>query len=660
MKNKLIIHAGLHKTGTSFIQEHLAFNKEKLRTNGWDFLHLDESGNSSSMIRVTLENGDIKALISENFLKLLNNSRCDNAIISAEYLSFIDDIDELIKLKEMASQFYSDVIVLFYIRRQDELALSFKQQAAKSPSACAMPSSMLLGHSDGALPRVDSKIDTYFNFYKKLSLWAKVFSKENIVIDIYNKKTFNSCYLTSFLLRCGLQIGDVNIKTKAINEGLSRRESIIYHEILKLGLNKKNINISPYELDDGKKILPSRKEMMDFYNRYEDSNRKLFADFSITDSFDFDFEKYPEFSDYDMSCAEREIVRNIISFNSQSRKELVDVDLVNEIRDFAFYKACHKYDFSALNILSKLKVVRNHGSKINEQYSNALKKLSSDSGFSVEFRVNYYLGCYLNKNKCFFNEYKRDEIFIYRNTLNVITPGSYVIDINRVIAGIDADIPVVFGDKTHDTDAAYFCKARNIRTRSGILLRLNKNRHWKEINGFKDQIKFDAKIPLVVWRGASTGFAGKEFNIRYRFVERYFNSHNVGFSKLVQGREWASYLIDELSIDEQLNYKYIVVLEGNDVATSLKWVLKSNSIPIMPNPTKETWLMEGLLEPYQHYLPLNDDLSNLDELISWAENNPQKAIEIVDNGYQFMQMFEDEHNEHLIETMLVRSYLGNE
>lgn len=56
------------------------------------------------------------------------------------------------------------------------------------------------------------------------------------------------------------------------------------------------------------------------------------------------------------------------------------------------------------------------------------------------------------------------------------------------------------------------------------------------------------------------------------------------------------------TIREHLDYKFIMAIEGNDVASNLKWVMSSNSLAVMPRPTCETWFMEGTLIPDYHYI----------------------------------------------------------
>ena len=54
------------------------------------------------------------------------------------------------------------------------------------------------------------------------------------------------------------------------------------------------------------------------------------------------------------------------------------------------------------------------------------------------------------------------------------------------------------------------------------------------------------------------------------------------------------------------------------MATNLKWLLTQNSVILMPTPRWETWLMEGLLKPWVHYVPI-DHPKNAHKLVSWLE-----------------------------------------
>ena len=66
---------------------------------------------------------------------------------------------------------------------------------------------------------------------------------------------------------------------------------------------------------------------------------------------------------------------------------------------------------------------------------------------------------------------------------------------------------------------------------------------------------------------------------------------------------------NRLRPEHLLRYKYLISIEGNDVASNLKWLFASKCLILMPKPTCETWFCEGLLEPWVHYIPLENNLS---------------------------------------------------
>lgn len=236
---------------------------------------------------------------------------------------------------------------------------------------------------------------------------------------------------------------------------------------------------------------------------------------------------------------------------------------------------------------------------------------------------------------------------------------SYLSDLKGIFKHLSKDItiPISLGDCIIPKSEHGFAKARRIGSDNTSILKLNKKRHWNYNLGL--DIDWNDKLNSVIWRGATTG--GSE---RLDFVNKYKDHFNIGFSNLTKNLAPQTSLYESLikgrtTIAEQLNYKFIVSLEGNDVATNLKWILHSNSVPIMKKPKYESWLMEGLLKPYVHYLPLNDDASNLNEILIWAKKNDRDCKEIALNGKEYMTMFMDNDREIRIQKILIQKYHRN-
>jgi len=213
------------------------------------------------------------------------------------------------------------------------------------------------------------------------------------------------------------------------------------------------------------------------------------------------------------------------------------------------------------------------------------------------------------------------------------------------------------------TTKGIIAKTRIVSDSSVTLLKITPARHWGKIKEVKDSdIPYKQKKDMIVWRGATTG-RKKITATRYDFVSKYFDESqimNVGFSKITHNIESYSDLVKgRMTLEEQLQYKFLVSLQGNDVASGLKWMLYSNSVVMMAKPTICSWAMEDQLEPFVHYLPLEDDFSNLEEIYQWAISNEDACIAIANNATKFIEKFLDLRRELLLECEVMRRYLDN-
>ena len=112
------------------------------------------------------------------------------------------------------------------------------------------------------------------------------------------------------------------------------------------------------------------------------------------------------------------------------------------------------------------------------------------------------------------------------------------------------------------------------------------------------------------------------------------------------------------TIREHLYYKFIIALEGNDVASNLKWVMSSNSLAVMTRPTCETWFMEGTLVPGVHYVEVKEDFSDLEEKLLYYINHPDEAQQIINQAHSYIAQFKDEKREELIQLMVMNRYFS--
>ena len=184
---------------------------------------------------------------------------------------------------------------------------------------------------------------------------------------------------------------------------------------------------------------------------------------------------------------------------------------------------------------------------------------------------------------------------------------------------------------------------------NSVLLKLNKIRHFIFV---KDKTRFEDKLPKILFRGAAHGKP-----IRQKFIEMYVNNPMCDVKDTAKDSinpiNWQS---KPISIKEQLKYRYIMAIEGNDVASNLKWIMSSNSIAVMPRPKYETWFMEGTLIPNYHYIEIKDDFSDLIERVNFYEQNPGLAKNIIKNANEYVKQFKDKKREKLLGILVMKKY----
>ena len=208
------------------------------------------------------------------------------------------------------------------------------------------------------------------------------------------------------------------------------------------------------------------------------------------------------------------------------------------------------------------------------------------------------------------------------------------------------------GDIIHVPQVPSIVKSRPLAddVRNSTLMKMDKVRHFIFVD---DPIHWEDKKPIAIFRGKT---AGKQS--RMDFMQRYFGSTICDCGDVSRpGTVPPEWQTAKKTIRDHLAYRYIMALEGNDVASNLKWVMSSNSIAVMPRPTCETWFMEGTLIPNYHYIEIKADFSNLEEKLNYYNRHPQEAQRIIANAHAYVDAFRDTHREQLIAIGVMDKYL---
>ncbi|WP_345969858.1 glycosyl transferase family 90 [Sulfurimonas sp. HSL1-6] len=208
----------------------------------------------------------------------------------------------------------------------------------------------------------------------------------------------------------------------------------------------------------------------------------------------------------------------------------------------------------------------------------------------------------------------------------------------------------LFGDITHVPPQPTLVKSRPIAgdNRNSVLMNLNKVRHFVFVN---DALPFEAKKNMAVWRGKAYG------KHRRAFVKRFYNHPRCDIgqtnTKFETEVPWQK---GRMTLKEQLRYKFVISIEGNDVASNLKWIMSSNSLALMARPKYETWFMEGTLIPDYHYVLLKDDYSDLEEKIAYYSAHPEEAKAIIANAHRHVARFRDAEREAVVSLSVMEKY----
>jgi hypothetical protein len=212
----------------------------------------------------------------------------------------------------------------------------------------------------------------------------------------------------------------------------------------------------------------------------------------------------------------------------------------------------------------------------------------------------------------------------------------------------------LFGDVVSIPDQPSFVKSRPIHgaNQNSVLLKLDAIRHFTFVN---DAQSFRKKRPALVWRGRLHLDSAKER--RLDFLRDFTGKPGFDIGHINKGEVFPEFRRERLSIQDQLNFKYILSLEGVDVATNLKWIMSSHSLCFSQKLKFETWYMEGLLQPGVHYVEIADDFSDVEQKIEYYENNPDEAEQIIANANAYTRQFFSQEVEDLLSYLVVKRYL---
>ena len=209
----------------------------------------------------------------------------------------------------------------------------------------------------------------------------------------------------------------------------------------------------------------------------------------------------------------------------------------------------------------------------------------------------------------------------------------------------------LFGDINYVPSQISFVKSRpiNSENHNSILLKLNKVRHFLFIND---------NCPVEKKKNILFGRAAVHQKQRIEFYKKYFDNELCDLGQINKGTSHDQWYKKKVSLDYHLRHKFILCIEGNDVASNLKWVMSSSSVAVMPKPKFESWFMEAVLVPDYHYIHIKDDYSDLEKKLKFYIKYPEKLKQISINANNYVNQFRDSNDEKIISLLVMEKFFA--
>ena len=150
---------------------------------------------------------------------------------------------------------------------------------------------------------------------------------------------------------------------------------------------------------------------------------------------------------------------------------------------------------------------------------------------------------------------------------------------------------------------------------------LNRYNQYRSIHG---GTPFRNKLPLIVYasqpRGGKYNFTSRQ-DIEISQREYFYNE--VPKVNIIAPR-W----IDR---SDQLKYKYVLDIDGNSSTwDATAWKLNSNSVILKVEGPWSQWFYDDF-KPWTHYVPIKDDMSDIQEKYEWCESHQEECELMVSN-----------------------------
>jgi len=192
---------------------------------------------------------------------------------------------------------------------------------------------------------------------------------------------------------------------------------------------------------------------------------------------------------------------------------------------------------------------------------------------------------------------------------------------------------------------------------------------WNTVSEQIQRIPWEEKKSKAYWRGCLSG--GKAPTLRTDLVWKLYDfphadaklTRNVNMDPDHMGRlafaEDVRFYDDARTLQDHVQHKYILIVDGNCIASALQWVFASGSVPILvTHPDNDWWFRKFLVVGY-HCVSVKYDLSDLRYVIQYLIDHDDYAKLIAENAMEFAKtVLSSEFQNRYLLTQTVRRANG--
>jgi hypothetical protein len=209
-------------------------------------------------------------------------------------------------------------------------------------------------------------------------------------------------------------------------------------------------------------------------------------------------------------------------------------------------------------------------------------------------------------------------------------------------------------NKSYTTSVLAFAARKELVQNKAVILipdfeaMLGYQKLFSALDAAKKQYSWSQKVSKIFWRGTPNGGNRASFKIdgiarlefmqiaqKADYIDAGITSYKADLDATFVAKLQQQFpIVPYISPQESLKYKYLIDIDGHSCSYSrTAWILYSNSLLFKHQSENVQWYYSSM-QPYQHYIPVVEDFSNLQLQFAWAEQHPSEVQKIINDAQQ--------------------------